>query len=298
MKLPAGFDLGASTHTGLVRSANEDDYLVVALPEPPGGLLLAVADGMGGVAGGGEASRAALRGLAESLLQADAPAEPAASMAHGFGAASARVFELAQEVASLRDMGTTLTACLLRDGGGTLGHVGDSRALLWRDGALQQLTTDHALRQPHNYLTRCIGGGQQREDPDVSELQLQAGDRLVLLTDGVWSTVGGVDLQQALTQATPQATAEALVQQALRHGGPDNATALVLDYRPGAAARQLQLPSAEAPRAAGLRLAGQPLRSSRWPWVLLALSLLVGTASLLRWSGTFDLFAWLRTWSH
>lgn len=291
MKLPAGVDVGVATHTGLVRSANEDDYLVVALPPPAGGLLLAVADGMGGVAGGGEASRAALRGLAASLLQSGG--EPQARLAAGYAAASEAVRQLAQEVAALRDMGTTLTAVLLQDDGEALGHIGDSRALRLRGGELLQLTEDHALRQPHNYLTRCIGGGQQGEVPDLLPLPLQAGDRLVLLTDGVWNPVAPAALLAALQLPAPAAAAAALVQAALRAGGPDNATALVLDWRPGLPARSVELPAAEALRAEGLARCGQRLPAGRWPWLLLLLlSLLAATAALLRWSGSFDVFAW------
>lgn len=291
MNLPAGFDVGVATHTGLVRGANEDDYLVMLVPGPA--LLVAVADGMGGTAGGGEASRAALRGLAAALVRA--PSGPAMDrLAAGYAAASGRVLELAQEVHALRDMGTTLTALLLQDGAAVLGHIGDSRAMRWRQDELTQLSVDHALRQPHNYLTRCIGGGQHHEVPDLGALPLQAGDRLVLCSDGVWSTVAQGELQSALRLPSPQAAADALVQAALRAGGPDNATALVLDQRPDLPARAVDLPRTEAVRTTGLRLVGEPLRRSWWPWLLLAASLLVATASALRFCGVFDLFAWLR----
>jgi protein phosphatase len=299
VKLPGNLLVGAATHTGLQRSANEDDYLAVVLPAADGragSVLLAVADGMGGAAGGAEASRAALRALAASLLGSHGDAEE--RMRQGFAAACARVHEQSREVPSLRDMGSTLTVLLLHESQAAIGHVGDTRCLLVRGGGLAQLTTDHAVRTPESYLTRCIGGGQATEQPDVATVELQPGDRLALVTDGLWSTVEAADLLRVLTAMPPQAAAERLVRMANAAGGPDNATALVLEWQgapaDGAAEHEVALPREELSRSAELDRSGDALTVARWPWLALALAAALLAVAALRLVWGFDLLAWLK----
>lgn len=295
MKLPSELTLGAATHTGLQRSANEDDYLVVALPEGgerPRAVLVAVADGMGGAAGGAEASRAALRALAASLLRTDS-ADPEERIRQGFAAACTRVHEQSREVPALRDMGSTLTALLLQGGQAVIGHVGDTRCLLVRESGLAQMTTDHAVRTPESYLTRCIGGGQATEQPDVATLDLRPGDRVALVTDGVWSTVDPTAMLAVLASAAPQAAAERLVHLANAAGGPDNATCVVLQWDPARRGeREVVLPREELSRTAELDRGGS-LQAARWPWLAVALAVAMLAVALLRlWFGV-DLLAWL-----
>jgi len=297
VKLRADLLPGVATHPGLQRSGNEDDYLVLAAPgnaTADAGTLFAIADGMGGVVGGAEASRTALRALGAGLLAADAVA-PADRMQAAFAVAAAAVHQLAREVPALRDMGTTLTAALVVGRHAVLGHVGDSRALLLRGGRLQQLTTDHAVREPDNYLTRCIGGGQGTVQPDWLAIDLQIGDRLVLLTDGVWSTVPPAELSQLLGQGEPQLAADRLVQAANHAGGPDNATALVVQLLAGGAekAHEVALQREESSRAGELP-GGRGLLPPRWPWWLLLLAGLVVLLAAARALGGFDALQWLR----
>lgn len=280
MKVPPHVVVGACTHTGFLRLANEDDFLLGGTPAAAGrALLLAVlADGMGGVAGGAEASRTAVRAVASSVLDGGQGGDVAARLAAGFVAAGQRVFETASTVPALRDMGTTLTAACIEPGVVRFAHIGDSRLYRCRGGRIEQLTTDHAIRQPDNLLTKCIGGGQASCEFDHGSCPTAPGDRFLLVTDGVWSVLPPAEFARLGGQSTPQAAAEALVAAALAAGGPDNATALVVDVvaaAPGAEVADVELPRAERPDDRGGWPPAVSLRPPAWPWLLLAASLAV-----------------------
>jgi protein phosphatase len=295
VKVPARFRVGVATHTGLVRTANEDDYLLVA---PPGArpvlLLAAVADGMGGVAGGTEASRSGLRGLAAGLLSA-ADVDLAAAVRSGFAGASERVAEQARLVPALHEMGTTLTALACARDTAVIGHVGDSRAYLLRLGRLERLTTDHAMQDQRNRLLRCIGGGQPPQDPDLIELALLDGDRLLLCSDGIWGVVDDLKVRELLSQRPAVAAAEGLVAAALAAGGPDNGTALVVDVVAAPADSlpvDVELSGEEVTRLNALHR-GTRLGPSRWPWLVLALAFVLMLLAVLRSVFGIDLLAHL-----
>jgi protein phosphatase len=290
--LPSHLEVGAASHTGRVRSANEDDYLVLAPQGAAGECLFAVADGMGGTVGGAEASRAAVRGLGAAFLGGGSSEE---RLRRGFAAACATVFDLARANPALRGMGTTLTALHLAGARGAVGHVGDTRCLRLRDGRLEQLTTDHALRGESSHLTRCIGGGREHETADLLAFDVRPGDVYLLASDGLWSVVGAEVLAARLRQLAPQAAADALIQDANAGGGPDNATAIVVRVRDArvAARASADLPRAEARMLPPVLRAGS-LRRPWWPWLLLAVAVALGGATLAKvWVG-FDVLEWLR----
>jgi len=293
MRTPSRFAVGAATHTGLVRGANEDDYLVVA-PDPSGSsLVVTVADGLGGAAGGAEASRTGLRAFAVAALDV-ADAEPMAAMRSGFEAASRSVQQQSTLVPALRGMATTLVAAAFSRGGVVLGHVGDSRAYLARGGSLRRLTEDHASKADRNRLLRCIGGGAD-QTPDVQELELKDGDRIVLCTDGVWGCVPEPAWAEAVGARDAQSAASRLVAAALQRGGPDNATAVVVDVVSGAVLGEAVdhgLPVEEAPPQEDLARVGR-LGAPRWPVALLIVAAMLGGAAAARVAFDFDVFAWL-----
>jgi protein phosphatase len=299
VKLPATYSVGSSSHTGAVRVANEDDYLLGAVLPPRGETLLcAVADGMGGAAGGAEASRASLRALGAAVLDAESEAPIEQRLRDGFRAAGVRVFEEANSVPALRDMGTTLTALCLGPGHGWFGHVGDTRLYRLRGTGADLLTTDHAVREPDNLLTRCIGGGQPSCEADVGEFATEPGDRFVLVSDGVWSVVPHAELMRLSRTGSPQAAAEKLVDAALAAGGPDNATAVVVDVlstEPAKAAAEVELPRDE--RVHGLASWPRPvsLRAPWWPWLVLCAALLMAAHAAVRWVFGIDGWVWLRS---
>jgi protein phosphatase len=229
------FLVGAATDVGKGRSGNEDLFLV-----DPDHQLYAVADGMGGHRAGEVASATAI----ESLQRAY---QAGAALDEAVGEANAAVFAKASANVDMRGMGTTLTAVALQDGHiALLGHVGDSRAYLMRDGGVTQVTDDHslveqlvregrlspeeALHHPQRaIITRALG-----VDPDVEvdtyRVDLRPGDRIVLCSDGLTNMVADDAIAAVLRgQSDPQQAAERLVDMANDAGGDDNITVVVLE---------------------------------------------------------------------
>jgi protein phosphatase len=230
---------GAFSDVGMVRQQNEDSFLAEET-------LFVVADGMGGHNAGEVASA-----LAVTTLKAGAR----------LGIDDAEVFrELVQQAnsaiytASLDDstqsgMGTTVTALSIVEGEEPrvlVANVGDSRAYLWRSGALSRLSVDHSYVQElvnegiitpeaarvhprRNIVTRALGIDRS-VNVDVFTHFVRTGDRIVLCSDGLVDEVADNEISQVLGQHTdPQETAEALVMVANTNGGRDNTTVIVVD---------------------------------------------------------------------
>jgi protein phosphatase len=229
------FRAGAATDVGRVRDHNEDGFLV---DDTLG--LVAVADGMGGHNAGEVASAAALDAL-RIAFSAGATIDSAVS------AANEIVYEQSVADRNLRGMGTTLTAGALGiDGTLLLGHVGDSRAYIVRDGALDRITTDHSLveeliqagelteaeaeRDPRrSMITRALGL-EPGVDVDLESVDLRAGDRLLLCSDGLTTMVSEGEIASILSdEGDPHAAARTLVEAANDAGGSDNITVVVID---------------------------------------------------------------------
>lgn len=236
-----GFRYGAATDRGRVREGNEDNYV-------SGERLFAVADGMGGYEGGEIASQIAVDELAQ-VEQQGPWAEPAAALEalrQAFKAANAHIRDHASHNHALKRMGTTLTAVLDSGQGMYLAHIGDSRAYLYRNGQLTQLTDDHSVVQqlveegrltpeeaehhPHrNIITRALGVDDHVE-PDTRPYQPRPGDRMLLCTDGLSGMVDDGALQRVLGRVRdPQEVADELVALANAEGGVDNITVVVID---------------------------------------------------------------------
>jgi protein phosphatase len=217
------------------RPENEDSVLVDREHH-----LYAVADGMGGHRAGEVASATAI----ESLRSAYAGGRP---LDQAVEAANAAVFAKAAADDALRGMGTTLTALAVEDGHtALLGHVGDSRAYLMRDGAVTQVTDDHSLveqlvregrlspeeAQHHPQraiITRALGVDAQVE-VDVYRVELEPGDRLLICSDGLTNMLSDDTIALALRRhPDPQQAADTLVDMANQAGGDDNITVVVLD---------------------------------------------------------------------
>jgi serine/threonine protein phosphatase PrpC len=230
--------VGAATDVGQVRERNEDGFLT---QEP----LFAVADGMGGHRGGAVASEVALEMLSHMEGDSMAGSGAADGLVDMVAQANDAVLERASGEPRLAGMGTTLTAVVVQPGRIHLAHVGDSRAYLLRDGSLRQLTEDHSLVQrmvnegklspeeaeihPHrSVLTRALGVEPGLE-VDRETLEVRAGDRLLLCSDGLTTMVPEEGIQSIVAEnEDPQRAAEALVAAANAAGGLDNITALVL----------------------------------------------------------------------
>jgi serine/threonine protein phosphatase PrpC len=225
---------GGATDQGQVRDSNEDGYVVDRRLQ-----LFAIADGMGGHRAGEVASATALEALRASVASGTGLGDAIAS-------ANAAVFGKATDDESLSGMGTTLTALMPDRDGVLIGHVGDSRAYLLRDGELRQLTTDHSLVQEfiregrlteeqaavhpqRSIITRALGVEPDVE-VDVYPVRLHAGDRILLCSDGLSTMLRSDDIAGLLRrESDPTRAANLLVDAANAAGGEDNITTVVVD---------------------------------------------------------------------
>lgn len=226
----------ARTDRGLVRSTNQDSLFA-------GDRLLVVADGMGGHAAGDTASRLVVDAFMS--LNEDAPGPDLLRLLlEATRAGNASIADMVDTHPDLEGMGTTVTAMLFDGGRAALAHVGDSRAYLYRDGVLHQLTHDDTFvqslvddgriteHQAHehpqrNLLLRALTGLEL--DPMLVEREIRVGDRYMLCSDGLSGVVDPESIADALAHPDPEIAADTLIQLALVNGGPDNVTTIVAD---------------------------------------------------------------------
>ena len=237
--------VAGDSHVGKVRPSNEDALLV----EPRLGLY-AVLDGMGGASAGDVASQLARDTILDFVRHRRAGAAPRDLIEGAIVAASAAVHAEAQRHPDRHGMGTTVVACLVIDPQHVMiGHVGDSRAYLLRDGRLQSLTRDHTIveelvergllsaeeaeRHPYkNVLSRNLGARPETR-VDCLELELRPGDRLLLCSDGLYGYASAEAIQYLLGSGdAPEHVARDLIDLALRGGGGDNVSTLVIEAPP------------------------------------------------------------------
>lgn len=231
------------TDAGKVRENNEDSLLV---GEGRDQTLFAVADGIGGFEAGEVASSIAVEVLKE--LEPGEPFEGAVREANR------RILAAARGDDRLSGMGTTVVA--LRFSGtreepeAEIAHIGDSRAYLFRNGELTQMTEDHSLvaelvrsgditrdqaaeHPQKNLITRALGAAEEVE-ADTTSLPVEAGDRLLLCSDGLTDMIRDGRIESILSESPddPEAPARRLVSAALDAGGNDNITVVIADVRP------------------------------------------------------------------
>jgi len=229
----------AITHRGRVRSNNED---ALCVREELG--LFAVADGLGGHQAGEVASRAAVRVLAGEVEAHPEAKDTCALLGAAVEAANRQVYELSQADATCTGMGTTLSACLVREGWLSVAHVGDSRVYLLRGNTIRQLTEDHSLVQElvrqgkitsedaaehpyRNVISRALGTSA-RVQPDIIRLPLAPGDRIFLCTDGLSNQVRNEEILAMAGALPPDEAVSRLLALALKRGGPDNITMVLV----------------------------------------------------------------------
>jgi PPM family protein phosphatase len=222
------------TDTGRQRHANEDSYYAKAP-------LFAVADGMGGAQAGEVASRIAAGAFEHGIPSDDS--SPEGQLETIAQEANREIHKLAQEDSSRAGMGTTLTAAMLRDDEVSLGHVGDSRAYLLRDGQLKRLTKDHSLVEElrrqgrlteeqaeehpqRSIITRALGP-EPSVNVDTMTFPARDGDVFLLCSDGLTTMVSDERIKEILTTSRSLRSAvNKLVDAANRGGGRDNITAV------------------------------------------------------------------------
>ncbi len=268
-------DAFGATDCGKVRSENQDHFFLgrlgrfaqsIATSLPAGelpehveeaGYVAVVADGMGGHAGGEIASRTAiivffhlLFDTPDWVLKVDDRSAQKIQERNisRYRSLDSLLAERSRVDPSLYGMGTTLTLTYSLGLDLFLAHVGDSRAYLFREGTLRQLTRDHtrvqklvdagmltreeaATHRLRNVLTNVVGGGAPLTDVDVHRVQLAPGDTMLLCTDGLHGVVTDREIADFLDAPTSaEAACRALVDLVLRRGAPDNVTAIVSRY--------------------------------------------------------------------
>ena len=230
------FVWGAATHQGMIRQNNEDSLFPDNSGESSDTAVLMVADGMGGHVAGEVASRLAVNAAASSDSGA----------ADRVAAGNRAIREQVAREQTLEGMGTTMTLVILdAEGTATFGHAGDSRAYLYRDQKLSQLTQDHTVAAEYvalgeiepeeadahpqrHILTRALGL-TIFVNIDEFKVDLEVSDRLLLCSDGLNEMVSDTDIGAALSSMTTDEVAWRLIELANENGGVDNITVIVID---------------------------------------------------------------------
>jgi PPM family protein phosphatase len=245
------------TETGYVRASNQD---ALALLNDCG--VWIVADGMGGHPAGDVAAQTAVavateRARARALWLHDHPNSAAEFMTGVVTSANRRIHDLMLEQSSLRGMGTTFVALAITPTPmptAHIAHLGDSRAYLYRAGQLTQLTRDHTLVQQlvqrglideatalihpeRHVLTKGLGMGADME-PELTSIPVTPQDLFVLCSDGLTKMLEDVAIAAILSRASddPNRACHNLIEEALKRGGEDNVTVIVVGQGPSAVA--------------------------------------------------------------
>jgi protein phosphatase len=261
------------TDRGRARARNEDQFLIAeltrslairqsSLPEPAErvgqarGHLFLVADGVGGNAGGEQASALAIDAVEDFALnvldwfqrperrQSQRVLDELDAALH---VADTRICDAAQRQPELRGMGTTVTLAYCVGSTLFVAHVGDSRCYLLRDDALARLTRDHTLlddlvrggvlsrpeaagHELRHVLTNVVGGSKRGLDAEAHQLELNPGDELLLCSDGLTEMLPDDRIHAVLRLAEPRTICERLIAEANESGGRDNITVIVARF--------------------------------------------------------------------
>jgi len=236
------FDTSARSAIGLLRSGNEDSGLVTER-------LIAVADGMGGHAGGEIASKIAittLHSLVPVLTNTTIDSDSIEDLLlHSIHTIDSNISEYVQEANELRGMGTTLTALLLHGNTVALLHVGDSRCYRLRGNTFEQLSNDHTVIQElldqgaisavdaidhpqRSVLTQALMG-DRNITPVLQLYEALEGDRYLLCSDGLSGVLTEKEIKSLLKTRDKDSAIKSLIDATYVNGAPDNVTVLIAD---------------------------------------------------------------------
>jgi len=253
MELRPGIELANLSDVGCERDGNED-YFGYAEPDDDAafakkGLLVIVADGMGGYEGGQRASRIAVDTIREVFLNSEIIEFPDL-LVEGFRAAHARIREEAANTPGLESMGTTCVAAAVVGATLHFANIGDSRLYFVRGNEIRRLSEDDSVVQKmvaagvlsqeeaeihpeRNVLTAALGSRSERSTgtPTHGSEELLPGDTILLCTDGLHGQVKDEEMLKALNGQSAKDACKELVDLAKARGGPDNITLQVLRYR-------------------------------------------------------------------
>ena len=233
------FNAIAQSDLGLVRDGNEDSALI-------SGNLIAVADGMGGHAGGEVASAIAINTLQQLLpvisdrsIDQDSRADLFLNISYEV---DAEILRVSKEKPELSGMGTTLTALSISENQVELLHIGDSRCYRWRDNKLEKLSYDHTVMQelldqgrltpeevfdhPQRSLLTQALMGDSGIDPVLMSYEIKAGDKFLLCSDGLTNVISNAELHNKMTEEDALSN---LISLTYERGAPDNVTVVIAE---------------------------------------------------------------------
>ncbi|MGF7533245.1 Stp1/IreP family PP2C-type Ser/Thr phosphatase [Bacillus mexicanus] len=236
------------TDTGKIRQHNEDDAGIFKGKDEF--VLAVVADGMGGHLAGDVASKMAVKAMEEKWNEAAAipvaPSECEGWLTEQILAVNSKIYDHAQAHEECQGMGTTIVCALFTGKTVSIAHIGDSRCYLLQDNDFIQVTEDHSLvnelvrtgeisredaeHHPRkNVLTKALGTDRS-VSIDTRSFDIEAGDKLLLCSDGLTNKVEGTELKDILqSDSAPQEKVNLLVDKANQNGGEDNITAVLLE---------------------------------------------------------------------
>ena len=268
----------ADSNVGKVRSSNQDSGYA-------GYQMFFVADGMGGHAGGDIASAITAQRMAQMDAQYVTPDDAGAAMLASILETNQTLTETVSGHGELAGMGTTFSGIIFVEDKVVVGHIGDSRIYLHRDGQTTQITKDHtfvqrlvdlgriteeeALTHPRrNVLLRVIGDNNEPPQLDFQVLTTKPGDRWMMCSDGLNGYVSDAIIHMNLSgELAPAEAVELLIGEALEAGAPDNVTVVIVDAVPaglgeviereakfvGSAARDVVIEEAKGKSIVGLK---------------------------------------------
>lgn len=229
---------------GIARDHNEDAIAIIQNDER-GYYLCIVCDGMGGHNAGEIASALAVGVIGEYVDEHFGKQEASALLFDAFSLANARIDEAAAANPEAEGMGCTSVVVLGMREQAWIAHAGDSRGYRVRDEQAEQVTTDHTMVQEllsnglitpeqaavHPYrgrISRCLGHGKNKSDPEVSELSIARGDNILLCSDGLSDVVKDEEIQALVSLRDVRTACRRLIEAANRAGGPDNISVIVM----------------------------------------------------------------------
>ncbi len=236
----------AKTDKGRVRESNQDAYAVGEFPDEVAWAV--VCDGMGGAAGGNIASALAVKVISDKINASYRENMRDSSIKNildsALTAANIEVYDMADAKPELKGMGTTVVCAIVRNGCAFIAHAGDSRAYIYNNGSLRQVTTDHSVvqnlidsgsitkeeaeRHPNkNLITRAIGVDKGIEI-DFDEVELDDDEILILCTDGLTNYVSDDEMISEVSDGRYYAFADRLIKKANNNGGGDNVTVVAI----------------------------------------------------------------------
>lgn len=230
--------IGEGTDRGQVREENQDATSFYRTSDDVWTLLI-VCDGMGGHAGGSQASAIASKGIGQGFADRVGASAPADALRDSIKAVNQNIVDYAELNTEFRGMGTTCAVLAVAGDKAYIAHVGDSRVYRIRPGSVEQMTKDHSYVQrmidsglltpkqaedhpDANRLSRCLGGQSELEVDVIGPEPVIAGDRYLLCSDGLWGKLSAVEIA-AMSMAFPaQDAVNRLINLANERGGPDN----------------------------------------------------------------------------